>query len=333
MTRFARRLAGLTLPLALIACSAPDAPPEDADTLPADTAPAADETSDETSEDAAAALPTGDIYIAPLSWVGDIPALGPVRNATTRAGYDNQPAFTADGRAFYFSSMAGEQTDIWRCSLDCATREQITDTPDSSEYSPRPTPAGEALSYIYQPPGGYGGEVWLDSLDGGNARSASSIGPNGYYAFNADMTRLGVFALTEQFHLQVFGRFEDDGVISVAEGIGRALYASPDHQRIYFTLPRENGGFTVHATDFAGSAPVALFDLPGETQDYAVFLLPSGEEGFFAVDEGVLLLRDRVRPWQSIADLEQEGLTNVTRMAVSPDLAHIAIVADDPAGP
>ena len=51
MTRFARRLAGLTLPLALIACSAPDAPPEDADTLPADTAPAADET----SEDAAAA--------------------------------------------------------------------------------------------------------------------------------------------------------------------------------------------------------------------------------------------------------------------------------------
>ena len=51
------------------------------------------------------------------------------------------------------------------------------------------------------------------------------------------------------------------------------------------------------------------------------------------MDEGVLMLRDRVRPWQSIADLEQEGLTNVTRMAVSPDLAHIAIVADDPAGP
>ncbi len=319
-------LAGTTGLFALLAaCSAPQ-DPVDAD------AAAADETAVEAEEaDASAAsLPDVDIYIAPLNWVGDIPSLGPIHNATRRAGYDNQPAFTADGQSFYYASGDGPLTDVWRCNLDCSEREQITDTPLSGEYSPRPTPAGEALSYIYQAPGGYGGEVWLDRLEGGEARPASTVGPNGYYAFNSDMTRLAVFALDDEAHLKVFGRFDGEPPMSVADPIGRALYATPDHSAVLFTQGREDGGYTVLQTGFDGSGVQTLFDLPGETQDYAVFALADGQDAFFAVDEGVLMMRTRDLPWASIADLGEYGLTGVSRMAVSPDRTHIALVAFEP---
>lgn len=330
-------LAGLAL---LAACSGPG---PDEETAPDETAaPAGSETgtsdaeTPETSggaeEAETAGLPDVDIYVAPLSWVGNTPAIGDIANATARPGYDNQPAFTRDGTGFYFTSGDDEHTDIWRCSLDCGVRTQITDTPQSGEYSPRPTPAGGVISYIYQPPGGYGGQVWFDDPAGGNARPASEVGPNGYYAFNADMTRLAVFGLSEGFPLQVFGRFEDTQIVTAAEGIGRALYAAPDHARIYFTRPREDGGFAVYETDFSGETTAHVFDLPGEAQDYAVFTLPDGSDGFFAVDQNVLMARSRDLPWHSVADLDVHGLTGVTRLAVSPDRRHIALVADDPAG-
>jgi hypothetical protein len=343
--RLIATLAGLAL---LAACSgeSPDetAPAPDAGTAgeaaPAaetagtgDTAPQGTDDTDSAEEDAAAAgVPAVDIYMTRLSWVGDIPAIGAVTNATDRPGYDNQPAFTRDGTGFYFTSGDSANTDIWRCNLDCTARTRITDTPDAGEYSPRPTPAGGIISYIYQPPGGYGGQVWYDDPEGGNARAASDVGPNGYYAFNADMTRLAVFALEDPVALKVFGRFEDTGIVTVADNIGRALYAAPDHESVYFTLPREDGGFALHETDFHGETTAHVFDMPGAAQDYAVFALADGRDAFFTVDEGVLMMRTRERPWHSVADLKVHGLEGITRLAVSPDRTHLAIVASEPAG-
>lgn len=291
-------------------------------------APACTQQSQEEAE-ADPGLPSTDIHIAELDWQDGLPHAGAPANATSRPGYDNQPAFTADGAHFYFAAGADKHTDIWRCSLDCSQRVQITDTPDAGEYSPRPTPSGGIISYIYQPPGGYGGQVWYNDPDGGNARPASERGPNGYYAFNFDMTRLAVFALTDPVSLVVFDRFQDAAETVVAEGIGRALHAAPDHDSIYFTLPREDGGFAVHHTGFAGEPARRLFDLPGQTQDYAVFALPDGQTGFVAVSEGVLHFRTEAADWQATTDLSAHGLTNITRLAVSPDRTHLAIVAEE----
>lgn len=146
------------------------------------------------------------------------------------------------------------------------------------------------------------------------------------------MTRLAVFALTDPVSLKVFGRFEDTAPVTVAEEIGRALQVAPDGEHLYFTLPRADGGFAVHETDFHGSEPVHVFDLPGMAQDYVAFLREDGSEAFFTAAAGVLMMRTRDLPWHAVADLSVHGLSGITRLAISPDLTRLAIVADDPAG-
>lgn len=75
-----------------------------------------------------------------------------------------------------------------------------------------------------------------------------------------------------------------------------------------------------------------MFDLPGMAQDYVAFLREDGSEAFFTADAGVLMMRTRDLPWHAVADLSVHGLSGITRLAISPDLTRLAIVADDPAG-
>ena len=42
------------------------------------------------------------------------------------------------------------------------------------------------------------------------------------------------------------------------------------------------------------------------------------------------MMRTRALDWSPVADLEAEGLTGISRMAVSPDRSHIALVAFEP---
>ncbi|MHA6289308.1 TolB family protein [Maricaulis sp. CAU 1757] len=275
-------------------------------------------------------LPRVDIYMASIDWSTGTPRLGQPVNVTARPGYDNQPAFLPDGSGFYFSSGDDNgETDIWRCNLDCSTRWQITDTPTESEFTPRPTPAGDAISYIHQAPGEYGGQVWLDAPGGGVAHAASEHGPFGYYAWNNDMTRAVTFALTEPFQLHVVDRFSDQGPQAMIDNIGRALYPAPGHESAYFTIPRASEGFSVMNFGFENYSIRPMFDLPGATQDYAVFAFSDGSHGFFAVADGVLHFRTVENDWLASTDLGAFGLTGITRLAVSPDLSLVAIVAED----
>src|SRR4051812_38049645 len=62
--------------------------------------------------------PGTDIFLAPLSVSGAKTTVGTPVNITARAGYDNQPSFTPDGRSILFTSIrAGGQSDIYRYDL------------------------------------------------------------------------------------------------------------------------------------------------------------------------------------------------------------------------
>ena len=200
----------LLLAAGLAACSAPENETP-ADDTPTEAAEA--ETSDQSTEEetAAAAPPGTDIYLYALSWDGNTPQLGEPVGRIGSEGYDNQPFFTADGGVLYTSAGANGNTDIWRFDLASGENTQLTDTPDASEYSPKIPPSEGALSYIYQPPGGYAGNAYLADDGNANPRAAHALAPVGYYEFSGDMRYVATFYLGDPesegpFTLQLIDR-------------------------------------------------------------------------------------------------------------------------------
>jgi len=305
----------------------------DAESAAPDSEPAAGET---VVEEEAAPPPGNDIWIADLSWTDGAPRLSNLQNLTARTGYDNQPSFTPDSGAVLYTSGDNEtgQTDIWRIDLASGEAAQITDTPDESEYSPRIAPDGR-MSYIYQPPGGYGGYVYLAQTDNSDRGPAFDAQPFGYYLFNPEMDRVVTFALTDPLTLAFTDLRGDAPVASVlSENPGRALARSASGQTgAWLTLSQEDGPAMVYAFDFDFDVLTPVGALPGQAQDFAVIDRGQGDE-FFSTDEGVLVfgsLSEAGFAWTPVFDLGESGLAGVTRLAVSPDNSRIAIVAEDPA--
>ncbi len=107
------------------------------------------------------APPATDIYLAELRVSHGRASVGAPVNVTGRPGYDNQPMFLPDGRAFLYTSIREDsQADIYRYDIARATSSRVTATRES-EYSPTPLPDGTGFSVVRV----------------GSSRSATTRGP------------------------------------------------------------------------------------------------------------------------------------------------------------
>lgn len=325
----------------LVACSPPEteAPVErDAPVIPATTV----ETAPPVADDEETGLPGTDIRIFELNWRDGRPEIGDAAGGVIRPGYDNQPFFTSDGGGLlYTAGDESGETDIWRLDLASGETRPVTQTPGESEYSPRAPPGEAALSYIYQPPGGYAGNAYLANADNSERRAAEDLAPVGYYLFSSDMRHVVTFALGEPNTLQLIDRtLEPQVPVHIADNPGRSFARTQTGDGAYVTLARTDGGYGVHRLDFATGTLRDGFDLPGDSQDFASIVSPmSGMftfDGFFASANGTLYygtvsaesaVTTLSPAWIEIADLTALGLSDVTRIAVNPAADRIAFVA------
>ena len=74
------------------------------------------------------AFPEFDIFLFDYDASNSESALSNGFNATERAGYDNQPFFTASSETFLYSRDDGTQTDIWEYDIASGAHRQITRT-------------------------------------------------------------------------------------------------------------------------------------------------------------------------------------------------------------
>ncbi|MEO0974113.1 MAG: hypothetical protein AAFX85_13560, partial [Pseudomonadota bacterium] len=133
-----------------------------------------------------AGAPRTDIYLAPIGGADEYVLLGRARNLTPRVGYDNQPAFSADGRTLYYSAIHDDgQADVYRLALDTpdAAPERLTYTAHMSEYSPTPMPGRGGLSTVRVEPDG-AQQLWrLTEVGSDVGRIVPSLPTVGYHAW------------------------------------------------------------------------------------------------------------------------------------------------------
>lgn len=244
-------------------------------------------------------------------------------NVTGRAGYDNQPSFTPDGASLLYTSQRGEQTDIYRYDLATGEAHRVTDTPES-EYSPLVMPGGAAFSTVRVEADGTQ-RLWAFGLDGANPRLVlADVAPVGYHAWG-DARTLVLFVLGDPPTLQQADTETGTAVIR-AQHIGRALHPVPGRHAVSFVHKPAEEDWVIRQ--------LALDS--GDVTDLAPAL--PGREDYAWLPDGTLLMGDggklyRTTPgnggWEPFADFTALGITNITRLAVSPAGDRLAFVADE----
>lgn len=263
-----------------------------------------------------------DIYVAPLRMVDGWVAVGALKNLTNRVGYDNQPHFTADGRAILYTAQIDNQTDIYRYDLRNNRLTRVTNTPES-EYSPTPTLDGGITVIRVEPDSTQ--RLWRFNTDGTNPRLLlPEIRPVGYHAW-INPQQVAVYVLGQPSTLRI-ASVRGEPVATVAENIGRSVQRIPRWAGVSFVhrqpdttmwVKRVNGSSTV--------APIAKLPEGGEYHAWtprAALLATTGSRllEWTPIDGGT---------WRTVADFSAQGL-RVSRIAVSPRGDWIAIVGERP---
>jgi hypothetical protein len=146
-----------------------------------------------------------------------------------------------------------------------------------------------------------------------------NVAPVGYQAWTPDAA-LALFILGEPATLQL-ADLHADGASIMAEDIGRSLHALPDGSGFSF-LHRVDGVWRIRALDLT-SGNLTELGLPFEdSQDMA--WTPDGRIIMAAGSR--VAIRSLGGDWLVIGDLEDAGLTRLTRVAVHPAGTWLAVV-------
>jgi len=267
--------------------------------------------------------PDTEIFLATLS-LRAAPAVGRPVNITSSPGYDNQPSFTPDGAAIFFTSnRGGSQTDIFRYEIASGATARVTNTPES-EYSPTVTPDRAHISVVRVEAEGTQ-RLWRFTLAGAQPELVlERVKPVGYHAWADDHT-LALFVLGQPATLQLADTRTGDAE-ELARGITRSVLRVPERGTISYVDRDEDGSLMIRELD------------PKTKQKTTIVAAVAGakEADLAWTPDGVLLMAEKDvlysytrddRSWTRVADLAALGLHGVTRIAVSPKNDRIAFVA------
>ena len=296
-----------------------------------------------------------DIWIYPLqldkqtsSW-----QLGAPKPVSNRDGYDNQPAFSADSQSLVFASNRGaEHNDIFQYYLNKNASpqiEQLTFTPDESEYSPQPlthklsdkelSAAADGIRYIVEQ-GVPHQSVWQQEANKPRTRAINSMIPTGYYAHHPELGTLlwARYAYSLYFEASSLSDESISGADErhfVVANAGRSIHTIPNDRAFSYLHKQQDGDRVIKRFDPLSGSHTPLISVYDGSEDYAwssngwIFNIDDNQlRAWSSVRESTSAKSDADNSWQAVGTLPvpSEHHVNASRIAVSPDLKHIAIV-------
>lgn len=264
-----------------------------------------------------------EIYLCTVAFEEEGFTLGQLENISKNPGYNNQPYFLNDATLVYARNKEG-QPDIAEYFIkDQSTSYFNTHTP-GGEYSPQPIPNspdlaavrldedGTQLLYRYKS-GKKGIEVLIPDLK------------VAYFAFINESEVLASIIGLNQLDL-VHIHLQSGTVTPMVTNSGRGIQRIPGTKLLSYTVLNEEKNFDIYQYDPETKESYFVCQLPIGVQDYVWYedykiLIGSGAQ-LFVYDlfgEG---------DWQEIANLKDQGFTNITRLALSPDHKHLAFAAE-----
>ena len=272
-------------------------------------------------------LPDTDIWLLNMKKKDSTYLVSDPVNITNRLGYDNQPCFHPDGSYLLYTSVREDgQADIYKFDIKTKTTTPFCKTPES-EYSPTFTPERKFVSVVRVEKDS-AQRLWKFPIAGGDPiLLTKDIDSIGYHCWlNPDS--LVFFILTQPFTLQLASLSSQKTTV-ISDSIGKSL--------VRFRYMRSAGALFIRSVRGKNMVCFTTLQMSKKNKFYVeeIMPLPEGCEYFcfynntlFCAKGGKVFKSEMMKDntWILLGDLSTNGITNITRLAVSPDGQRIAIV-------
>ena len=272
------------------------------------------------------ALPECDIFLFDLVDRDGAVQLKNGRNITNRPGYDNQPWFTPNSRSILFSANGQpDRTDIFEYHIDSEETRQVTDTP-TQEYSPQISPDNRTLSFVSD------GEtanqsIWTTRRESPQEswllQQQGQREPVGYYSWNHETGDI-LYWSRYGFSLTLVRSSENSSHYVTGNAPPSSPHIIPGSRKFSFLHRQGNGEVWIKELDPESRAIRPLTVVIGNSRNYA--WTPDGHILMADDDRLYLWSPESDDGWKQVANLEELGVRDVTRLNVSPDGLRLALV-------
>ena len=270
-----------------------------------------------------AQLPNTDIWLLDIKKDNNKIELSNPINITNRKGYDNQPAFSPDGKYLLYTSVKEDnQSDIYKYDLTTKSISQFTKT-TVSEYSPTFMPDGKNISVVMVEKDSTQ-RLWKYPLSGGPANALTpDIDSIGYHCWmNADS--IALIMITNPPTLEIANIKTQKHKI-IAKDVGRCMTSLSLGTLDYI---QKKDSVTFNLCNFDKNKKDIIKDfykLPSEDFAFLLFTEPTYITGKGSKVNASFLFQKKDKV---LLDLANKNIHKITRIAVSKDGLHLAIVAE-----
>lgn len=268
------------------------------------------------------AQPNTEVFLFDLNMDKGVFNISNFQNISNNDGYDNQPSFM-DNETILFSSTRNGQTDIVKYNLNYGLKTWICFT-EGSEYSPLKIPKQHAVSAIRLDPDGTQ-RLYRYDLDNSSSTVILDTLIVGYHVWS-NKNEI-VSAVLENNGLSLFtSNLNTKKNKRLATTIGRALHNIPNSNLISFL-----------SKTTTGPSEIKSFNPSNGMIKTIAKALPDSEDLFWLTENSILMTKGDVvykldihtnLGWIEVASLKAFGVTNLSRLAVSPDGERLAIVGE-----
>jgi hypothetical protein len=258
-------------------------------------------------------------------WLADIRIkegniyFGTAKNVTHSIGYDSQPFFMNDSTLLYTHIGEDLQADIYQYKSKSTACAKFTHTKES-EYSAKLLPNRKGISVV-EVEQDSSQRIWSFDLTGNNGKVyVSNVDSVGYYVWLND-TSFAAFILTEPPSLQLCNT-SNNKAKTIATNIGRCLQVS-NFGNLYFTSLEKDSVRWLCRTEKDG-AITKLIEFYKGVEDFVI----SNNNIVFCAKEGMIYYSDHQfnLGWRLCGNFGAMGVSNINRLALSPDNKSIAMV-------
>lgn len=268
-----------------------------------------------------AQTPVTDLFLVQLEEEVGVTVFGVPKRISVHHGYNNQPAFTKNGRAILFNANPNGETDIYRYDIVNDTTYQVTNTA-VGEYSPTPISDFLFVSVVVEPDGRQ--RLWeYNVFTGQQQLYVSERDSVGYFDILSD-GQIPMFVLGNPQSLRIWN--PETKSERRVEGIpGRSIRKHPNLDGFVFidtSRPERN---IIVDVDPVTLERQAIAQMPDGALDI-VF----GPDGTLYASSGSIIYAYSSEAggiWKSVVDFRNFGLSNISRMAISPDGRSFALVS------